>query len=597
LSPIKLSFLGVPTIECDDVPIALERRKSLALLAYVAVTEQACSRQALAELLWPEDDEQRARAGLRRALAALNETPIGQWIEADRHAISLAQNDGIWVDTHHFNVLLESEPTLESLTQVVDLYRDSFMAGFSLRDSIEFDNWQTLNSQVFQQKLVTALEQLIDLLLQPRDTDTAQLYVQRWLMIDPLCEPAQRQYMRLLAATGQRNAALRQFEHYADLLEKELGVSPSEQTRGLYQAIKKDLPIALREGRELARSTLPPLPELVIGRQAALEDLRALLRRPDPARPADPVAAPVKIAVQGWPGIGKTTLAALLAHDFDLRDHYPDGVLFAILGEQPNPFSQLVSWAHALGLEGVEQVDSAEELSRRLAAIIQDQRILLIVDDVWDVQHAQPLNVGGQRCATVFTTRLNSVARALVSQPDQIYKLPILTDSDSLELLATLAPQAVEHNQDQALELVRDLEGLPLALQVAGRLLSAEMAMGWGVSELLTELRDGVKLLEAEAPADRIEPGQEAPPTVRVLLRRSTDHLDPETRKCFVLLGVFAPKPATFDLEAMKAVWEVRDPRPTVRSLVARGLLEPTETGRFQMHALLVAHARSMVAQ
>jgi len=60
-------------------------------------------------------------------------------------------------------------------------------------------------------------------------------------------------------------------------------------------------------------------------------------------------------------------------------------------------------------------------------------------------------------------------------------------------------------------------------------------------------------------------------------------------------LGAFAPKPATFDLAMMKAVWEVEDPRPAVRVLIDRGLLEPiVESGRFQMHALLVMHARSL---
>ncbi|MBO0700932.1 MAG: hypothetical protein J2P46_21235, partial [Zavarzinella sp.] len=82
-------------------------------------------------------------------------------------------------------------------------------------------------------------------------------------------------------------------------------------------------------------------------------------------------------------------------------------------------------------------------------------------------------------------------------------------------------------------------------------------------------------------------------PTVEMLLRRSTDRLAPETRERFAWLGAFAPKPATFALDAMRAVWDVPDARPTVRELVARGLLEPAGS-RFQMHALLVAHARRL---
>jgi len=78
------------------------------------------------------------------------------------------------------------------------------------------------------------------------------------------------------------------------------------------------------------------------------------------------------------------------------------------------------------------------------------------------------------------------------------------------------------------------------------------------------------------------------------LLELSTNSLDDTIRQRFALLGVFAPKPAVFELEAMEAVWEVNDARPTVRRLVERGLLDIVPGGEFQMHALLVQHARQM---
>jgi hypothetical protein len=55
------------------------------------------------------------------------------------------------------------------------------------------------------------------------------------------------------------------------------------------------------------------------------------------------------------------------------------------------------------------------------------------------------------------------------------------------------------------------------------------------------------------------------------------------------------PKPATFALDALAVAWDVHDPRVAVRQLVDRGLLEPISGGRFQMHALLVLHARSLL--
>ena len=73
--------------------------------------------------------------------------------------------------------------------------------------------------------------------------------------------------------------------------------------------------------------------------------------------------------------------------------------------------------------------------------------------------------------------------------------------------------------------------------------------------------------------------------------------LDERTRKCFAALGPFASKPATFDVDAMAFVWGIDNPKPIIRELVARGLLEPVSDGNYQMHALLVAHARNILAQ
>jgi len=111
---------------------------------------------------------------------------------------------------------------------------------------------------------------------------------------------------------------------------------------------------------------------------------------------------------------------------------------------------------------------------------------------------------------------------------------------------------------------------------------------------LLARLRGGAGVIEAKAPTDRADIENQTIPTVAALLKQSTDLLPNQTRECFAFLGAFAPKPATFDLEAMAAVWQVEDPKPILRELAARGLVEPAG-GRFQMHALLVAHARSLL--
>ena len=112
---------------------------------------------------------------------------------------------------------------------------------------------------------------------------------------------------------------------------------------------------------------------------------------------------------------------------------------------------------------------------------------------------------------------------------------------------------------------------------------------------MLAELRGGANLLGAQAPGDMAGARRDTTPTIAALLKRSTDALDDEARRRFALLGLFVPKPATFDLDAMGVAWETDDPRPTARALVNRGLLEPISGGRFQMHALLVLHAQALM--
>jgi hypothetical protein len=182
----------------------------------------------------------------------------------------------------------------------------------------------------------------------------------------------------------------------------------------------------------------------------------------------------------------------------------------------------------------------------------------------------------------------------------------VLSEESAMLLMRHLAPSIVEQHEELCRQMVSDLEYLPLSLHVAGRLLRREAEMGFDVAESINEIRAGTaRLIEEDAPPDRVvEEGTTADgretstrPSLKALLQRSTERLDEHTRECFAFLGAFAPKPATFDLTAMKAVWQVPDPRPTVRKLVGFGLLEPVGSGRFQMHALLVRHAESLLSE
>lgn len=86
---------------------------------------------------------------------------------------------------------------------------------------------------------------------------------------------------------------------------------------------------------------VPPVPEAFVGRQEDLQALRGRLGRAASSGDAAPVQ--VLTALHGWPGVGKTTLAAALAHDEQVRAMFPDGVLFASFGKEPDVLSTIVS--------------------------------------------------------------------------------------------------------------------------------------------------------------------------------------------------------------------------------------------------------------
>lgn len=567
----ELILLGNPRLQIDGSPVVLHRRRATALMAYLGVTGQPQSRDIIITLLYPELDESSGKAELRRILSALKTTLPEDVLLIDRESIGLGEK--IAIDIRAFNEAL-AEDTIESLTAAINLYKDAFMTGFTLTDSAAFDDWQFQQHEAFRRQFLRALRRLVDYYSEQQQYDSAIHYARRWLSQDPLDETIYRMLMRLHVKSGQLGLALRLYEECTRVLATELHIQPEVETTRLYEMIK------LNRDELPTSGILPSPPRLMVGRENVLNDLKSLLH-PDGS---------VTI-VQGWPGVGKSTILAALAHDPVIVERFPDGVLWASLGATPGLLSELSLWALAMGIKSSE-LNTPEALAAQIRSLLRHRQMLIIVDDVWAVSHAMLFQVGGSNCATLYSTRQNDIASALASTPNSVYKLSVLSETSALDLLHQLAPEVVDQHRRAALELVHDLEGLPLAIQVAGRLLRYENQIGWGVEDLLSELRDGTKLLASQPPADVAF--LQTSPSIAALLRKSTDTLTPEMRARFIYLGMFAPKPATYDLSAIAVAWGERDPRAGIRQLIDRGLMEPAGAGRFQMHALLVMHARTL---
>ena len=322
---LHLLFLGPPRIERNGQPVEPDTRKAIALLAYLAATGEYHTRDALAALLWPEMDDERARAALRRTLSSLKHAIGDEALYISRDGLSL-NRDNAWCDVTAFEAALvevdrHSHATdvpcgdcLRQLDAAVALYREPFLSGFTLRDSVAFDDWQLTMTEQLRRSLANALAGLVQAHASAGAYARAIVHARRWLATDPLREEAHRWLMQLHAWSGARDTALRQYREAVRILDEELGVGPLPETTALYEAIQEGRMAA--PGAPNAASPAPPAVEPpaaapalepLIGRDTAWEGLLAAYNN---------VAATGRlVAITGEAGIGKTRLVeAFLEH-------------------------------------------------------------------------------------------------------------------------------------------------------------------------------------------------------------------------------------------------------------------------------------------
>ena len=326
---LSIRLLGPVEIRVDSEPLAVDTRKAVALLAYLAVTGRPASRESIAALLWPESDGADARGALRRTLSVLNASLGGRGLRIDRRSVELGA-DAVDLDLDAFRGLLgrarehAHDPSAACdacdavLDEALDLDRGPFMDGFSLRDSEPFDEWQVTESEASRRDLAAALERLARSQLAGGHWDRAIAAGRRWLDLDPLHEPAHRLLMTVYASASEEAAAVRQYRECVRILEAELGVAPLEETTSLYEAIRtgvlRQTPAAALPGATDASPSGPAdRPEEftaqagegpMVGRAAELQRLL------DAARAID--ADGRVLVIEGEPGIGKTRLARAL---------------------------------------------------------------------------------------------------------------------------------------------------------------------------------------------------------------------------------------------------------------------------------------------
>ena len=197
------------------------------------------------------------------------------------------------------------------------------------------------------------------------------------------------------------------------------------------------------------------LPDNFVARTGALEALKGMLLAEDSRNS-------VMSVIAGFGGVGKSVLATAIVLDAEVQGRFEDGILWVTLGQNPDLLSCLGDLIRVLDKSRDSfSANTVEEASRYLGTLLADQWMLLVVDDVSDVAHANLFLVGGPNCRLLVTTRI-----AVISGAER-YSLDVMSPEESLELIqGELGAKWTGTMEQPALDFAELLGYLPLALQL-----------------------------------------------------------------------------------------------------------------------------------
>lgn len=479
MSPrLALHLLGPPQLYLDEKSISFNRRKSLALMAYLSMERDQHRRESLSALLWPDTSQSSAFKNLRQVLWEIQQILGEDWLITDRETVCLNDHADIWLDAGEFDSLIMQSESQEHislrlplLADAAGLYRHHFLAGFSLKDAHPFNDWAFAVSEGLRSKLANVLRRLSEDYLDLGQARQAVPHARRLVSLDPLNESAHRQLMEVYLQAGEHSAALKQYQTCEQILRRELNLDPQPETRELYKKIRKGdtKPIQVeKQSRPVApKHNLPPKLSTFIGREKQQDEIIQLL------------AKSRIVTLAGTGGIGKTTLSVQVGQK--LLPYYSDGVWFIAFDAlaEPRLVPQTVGSIFDIREGGTRSI------TERLTEFLQKKTALLIFDNC---EHLLEV------CATLATTLLGNCPdlkilatsrETLNVAGEAVYYMPSLSIPEGEEAVediiqyesirlfaerATLALssfQLTKENAQTILEICRKVDGIPLAIELA----------------------------------------------------------------------------------------------------------------------------------
>jgi|GEM_PF-3036916 len=592
---INIRLLGAPVIECNGKPVTLKRRKSIALIALIAIERRFHSRDSIMALLWPESDQSHAAALLRTVLWEIRRTPLTRVVEIRGQQIGIPDDAPVSIDIAEFNSLTESHrqasldgsekkifQSIEVAVRAVSLYRGVFMEGFSLPGANTFEEWIACHRDVFHRRYIFLHNALIDGYENAGEIDRAIEYARQLLRIDEMDESVHRCLMRLYATKGERGRAIAQYESCVSILKRELDVAPEDETEILVNDIREGRlthSAPLQTDRRLSR--IPKPVTAFIGREKEISDYSRLLFDPSCRL----------LTLSGFGGSGKTRLAMELARI--ASEEKGEQVIFVSLAPIRTALDILFAVADALTLSythpGVQTkstpLPTEELLFTSLIQYLHTRRMIIILDNFEHLlEHGNIITSILTSCpeiTIVITSReptgisgewIREISGLSCPSGIQGTDDPFAFDSMQLfrELALRIRPDFKPDDSEieAMLKICRLVDGLPLGI---------ELAVPWLHTMTCTQMAR-----EVESNIDFLEKHytnlSERHRSIRAIFEQTWSILEPEARSCFRKLSIFR---GGFSAEAAQIV--AGAPRRALTSLAQRSLIHFNERNRFEI--------------
>jgi len=543
-SGLRIYLLGPLRIEHNNRPIHLSRRKVEVLLAYLLLHPERQTRDYLATLFWGDSSDSQARHSLRTALAALRKEVTADLLLVDRDHVQLNPDCTVWTDLYE---LLATEDDLDKLNPSLlqarlALWQGELLAGF-------YEEWLTSEREHYRMRLLTLFLQVTQALRSQSDYGTAIMVAQQILAVDPASEQAHQHLMFCYVATGDRPAALRQYEQCERALFTELDAPPMPETTALYHWIKQQVGT---EAAAAAKITNLPIPlTSFVGRTEETAAVKRLL---------NPLTGKTRLlTLTGAGGSGKTRLAIQAATD--LIDRYAYGVWWVELAALTTDDQVVRAVAKALGVGE----HANEALLQSVIQFLADKPLLLIIDNCEHLLAATAQFVSELlsycpyiQIMTTSRTALNVPGETLwpvptlaLPNPQQIPLADLLGQFACIRLFVERASavqpgfQLTLANALAVVAICTQLDGIPLAIELA-----AARVKVLPVEEIAARLtqRLGARFDLLTQGNRTAQPRQQ---TLRAAIDWSYKLLAETERQLFQLVAVFR---GGFTLEALEQI-------------------------------------------